>query len=50
MKNRSHTNNDDSGKIDVSVYTQKINHLEYMLEITKDIAQSQAVPSKLSMT
>ena len=39
MENRSHTNNDDSSKIDISVYTQQINHLKTMLELNTDISR-----------
>lgn len=39
MENRSHTNNDDSSKIDISVYTRQIDHLKYMLEMKTDIAR-----------
>lgn len=39
MENRSHTNNDDSSKIDVSVYTRQIDHLKTMLELNTDISR-----------
>jgi hypothetical protein len=39
MAKRSHTDNDDSSKIDISFYTQQIDHLKRMLELKTDISR-----------